>query len=139
MTARSTINYRSHAGRDYTLDVNVYETRYEAAAEFPANFQTGIAAFTLDESVDAVTVRSHPGPHRLGVLQLIQGRMSHGLVAHEVVHAAQWLYRLDVIPESEHLLAEAHFTVANEVFAHMVSDLLRNVAYALDEQGYSFS
>lgn len=60
------------------------------------------------------------------VIRLARPHITVDIVAHEAIHAAQHLYRIDLIEDRE-ALAIDHFSAANEPFAMLAGDLIAAV------------
>lgn len=66
-------------------------------------------------------------------VRFCKGELTEEIIAHEAVHVAQWLYRIDLLGEESEDLALYHFHGANEAFAHLVSGLFRTFTEVLSE------
>lgn len=64
------------------------------------------------------------------ILRFARGRNDPVIVAHEVAHAAQHLYRLDCLDDRP---AEEHFYADNETFAYLLSELFETVSALVAE------
>lgn len=69
------------------------------------------------------------------VVRYTTGYLGSAVVVHELVHAAQAIYRRDVVLPHPQSRAEVHFFAANEVFAHLVGDLVGKVVNKLHSLG----
>jgi hypothetical protein len=57
------------------------------------------------------------------IIRLSRGSITPLIVSHEVAHAAQHIYLLDVLGYDSKQLATNHFTAGNEEFAHLYGEL----------------
>jgi len=76
---------------------------------------------------------SKQAPLDVGTILYHRGDLDIGTVVHEVVHAAMFIYSLDLV--GEHSRALAHMTVTNETIAYLIDDLMGQMAERLLEHG----
>ena len=79
--------------------------------------------------IDEETEEQQP---EIGTLRFCADYLGSMILAHESVHIAQWLYRLDVLGGESTELAVEHFHGGNEAFAHMVSDVFGAVLNTIE-------
>lgn len=70
------------------------------------------------------------------VLRLVRGHLTPEIVAHEVAHLAQWLYRIDTLETwgDDDDKALDHFSSDNEPFCYMLGGLFATVWDMLKEE-----
>ena len=130
MTARAWVIDTSVSGKEREINLVLYEDIEEMRAdalsfsrqigeEVPDDHYEHAAAVShAYEMIDEETEEQQP---EIGTLRFCVDYLNSMILAHESVHIAQWLYRLDVLGGESVELAVDHFDGGNEVFAHMVS------------------
>jgi hypothetical protein len=76
---------------------------------------------------------SKQAPLDVGTILYHRGDLDIGTVVHEVVHAAMFIYSLDLV--GEHSRALAHISVTNETIAYLIDDLIGQMAERLLDHG----
>jgi hypothetical protein len=69
-------------------------------------------------------------PHFGGVMRLIDGHLQYGIIAHECVHAAANIWRMDV---SDEIQLGDDCGYREEGFAYLVGDLVHETTTAIQE------
>jgi hypothetical protein len=106
-------------GERRTIVVHVYPTQ-EGLVRSVEDFNGDILTADTQAVVNAWARKTNPQ----AILRLCHERLLDHVIVHEVVHAAQAIYRWTADMETP---AAEHFTHYNEDFAHLVSDLYMGV------------
>lgn len=141
MTARAWVIDTSVSGKEREINLVLYEDIEEMRSdalsfsrqigeEVPDDHYEHAAAVShAYEMVDKETEEQQP---EIGTLRFCVDYLNSMILAHEAVHIAQWLYRLDVLGGESVELAVDHFHGGNEAFAHMVSDVFGAVLKTIE-------
>lgn len=141
MTARAWVIDTSVSGKEREINLVLYEDIEEMRSdalsfsrqigeEVPDDHYEHAAAVShAYEMVDEETEEQQP---EIGTLRFCVDYLNSMILAHEAVHIAQWLYRLDVLGGESVELAVDHFHGGNEAFAHMVSDVFGAVLKTIE-------
>ena len=141
MSARAWVIDTSVSGKEREINLVLYEDIEEMRAD-ALSFSRQIGEDTSDdhyehaaavshayEMIDEETEEQQP---EIGTLRFCVDYLNSMILAHESVHIAQWLYRLDVLGGESVELAVDHFHGGNEAFAHMVSDVFGAVLNTIE-------
>lgn len=141
MSARAWVIDTSVSGKEREINLVLYEDIEEMRAdalsfsqqigeEVPDDHYEHAAAVShAYEMIDEETEEQQP---EIGTLRFCVDYLNSMILAHESVHIAQWLYRLDVLGGESTELAVDHFHGGNEAFAHMVSDVFGAVLNTIE-------
>jgi len=113
-----------HENREFFYDY----LNYEVASTTLACFQPARRREKFDE--DKGEWVNLTNKHYGGTIHLIDGWIQHGIVAHECVHAAAHIWRMDV--QDEIMLGD-NCGYREEGFAYLVGDLVQGVMNAIFE------
>lgn len=121
----------THAtGQRRTVKVFIHDSQaemVEAAVRWNGDPALGEQSAALCQAYDG---RHNPQ----AIVRFCPGWLESNITVHELVHAAQTIYRYDAADiESP---AREHFTHYNEEFAHLVSDLFASMLTGLHKAGY---
>ena len=141
MSARAWVIDTSVSGKEREINLVLYEDIEEMRSDalglarqigedIPDDHYKHAAAVShAYEMIDEETEEQQP---EIGTLRFCADYLDSMILAHEAVHIAQWLYRLDVLGGESVELAVDHFDGGNEVFAHMVSDVFGAVLKTIE-------
>lgn len=115
------------AGERRTVAVHVYPTQAEMTAA--AHHFTGPDA-GLSTNTQALVNAWHVKQNPQAIIRLCHQHMHDHVFVHEIVHAAQTIYRWT----NPHINGPAadHFNHYNEEFAHLVSDLYMGLKHGIN-------
>lgn len=141
MTARAWIINTSVSGKEREINIVLYEDIEEMRADALGfsrqigedipddHYEHAAAVSHAYEMIDEETEEQQP---EIGTLRFCTDYLDSMILAHESVHIAQWLYRLDALGGESVELAVDHFHGGNEAFAHMVSDVFGAVLKTIE-------
>lgn len=114
-----TLAVRTGDNERRTILVHVYETQDQMNRAGQAHN----GAYDLE--AQALCQAWYPRMNPQAIIRLHHGMLGNAVLIHEIVHAAQIVYRWT--NQDMHEPAHQHFTHHNEQFAHMVSDMYRHM------------
>ena len=141
MSARAWVIDTSVSGKEREINLVLYEDIEEMRSD-ALGFARQIGEDIPDDHYEHAAAVSHAyetideeteeQQSEIGTLRFCADYLDSMILAHEAVHIAQWLYRLDVLGGESVELAVDHFDGGNEVFAHMVSDVFGAVLKTIE-------
>ena len=141
MTVRHWTITTHHTGKPRDVDVYLYDKNSHmraAAARHsnsieprPGEYKNAAAVchgFQRVQIDEDGTETDHP---QAAIIRFSHEHLNAEVISHEVAHAAQHLYGIDMLNEGD--LAVDHFTTSNEPFAYLAGDLFAAIWTSLYE------